>query len=230
VGAVVVVVLGGGTALGVAIHAHDNHDARRATSTGAASRRDATTTTVTTVPPTTTTVAQTTTVPGEVLPTACTPTTVAGGVYAVGDSVMLDTQQLLQECVSNIDVNAAVSRQWSDGETVLRQVMAGASPPAVVVVALGTNGPISTADFDTMMSILHGATRVVFVTVHVDRPWQDPVNAILVSGVARYPNAVLADWAGLAAAHPGWFYSDGTHLPINGAGAQALAGLIASKV
>jgi hypothetical protein len=231
VGAVVVVVVGGGTALGVSIHAHDTHDARRGTSTTAASLRDATTTTVTTVPPTTTTtVAPTTTVPGEVLPTACTPATVAGGAYAVGDSVMLDTQQLLQECLPNMDVNAAVSRQWSDGETVLRQVMAGASPPAVVVVALGTNGPISTADFDTMMSILHAATRVVFVTVHVDRPWQDPVNAVLVSGVARYPNAVLADWAGLAAAHPGWFYSDGTHLPINGAGAQALAGLIASKV
>jgi hypothetical protein len=97
-------------------------------------------------------------------------------------------------------------------------------------VALGTNGPITASDFDTMMADLAGVTRVVFVTVHVDQPWQDPVNAVLEAGVARYPNTVLADWAGLAAAHPEWFYSDGTHLPIGGPGAQALAALIATAV
>lgn len=160
----------------------------------------------------------------------CTPVTAPGGAYAVGDSVMLDAQQPLQQCVSNIQVNAAVSRQWSDGETILQEVMAGPAPPAVVVVALGTNGPITDADFDAMMSILQGASRVVFVTVHVDQPWQDQVNGVLASGVSRYPKAVLADWESLAAQHPEWFYSDGTHLPIGGPGAQALAALIASKV
>jgi hypothetical protein len=172
----------------------------------------------------------TTTLPTVGSTVSCTPVTVAGGAYAVGDSVMIDAQQQLQACVSGIQVNAAVSRQWSDGETILRAVMAGVSPPSVVVVALGTNGPITSAEFDTMMSILHGASHVVFVTVHVGRPWQDQVNSILASGVDRYPRAVLADWEGLAAQHPEWFYGDGTHLPINGAGAQALAALIASKV
>jgi len=176
--------------------------------------------------------APTSTAPNPVLPSTapCTPVTVPGGVYAVGDSVMIDAQGPLQGCVSNIQVNAAVSRQWSDGETILRQVMVGASPPSVVVVGLGTNGPITDSDFDTMMSILPGASRVVFVTVHVDRSWQAQVNGVLARGVARYPKAVLADWASLAAQHPEWFYSDGTHLPIGGPGAQALAALVASKV
>jgi len=143
---------------------------------------------------------------------------------------MIDAQQPLQGCVPNMQVNAAVSRQWSDGETILRSVMAAPSPPSVVVVGLGTNGPITSADFDAMMSVLQGASRVVFVTVHVDKPWQGPVNGVLASGVARYPKAVLADWESLAAQHPEWFYSDGTHLPIGGPGAQALAALVASKV
>ncbi len=168
--------------------------------------------------------------PVQSAPAPCTPVAVPGGAYAVGDSVMIDAQVPLQECVPNIQVNAAVSRQWSDGETILRGVMAGASPPSVVVVALGTNGPITAADFDAMMSILPGASRVVFVTVHVDRPWQNQVNGVLAGGVARYPKAVLADWESLAAQHPEWFYTDGTHLPIGGPGAQALAALIASKV
>ena len=74
-----------------------------------------------------------------------------------------------------------------------------------------------------MMAILGGASRVVFVNVHVDRPWQDPNNAVLANGATRYPNAVVADWATLAAQNPQWFGADGTHLAIDGPGADALA-------
>ena len=35
---------------------------------------------------------------------------------------------------------------------------------------------------------------------------------------------------GLAALHPAWFYSDGTHLPEFGPGAEALAALIAAAL
>ena len=70
-----------------------------------------------------------------------------------------------------------------------------------------------------MMSLLSGASRVVFVNVHVDRTWQDPNNTVLAAGVARDPNAVLVDWNTLASQNPGWLYSTATHLPINGPGA-----------
>jgi hypothetical protein len=143
---------------------------------------------------------------------------------------MLDYQQDLQQDVPGINVQAAVSRQWSDGETTLQQLKAAGQLGAVVVVALGTNGPIADSDFDAMMSILSGASRVVFVTVHVDQPWQDPNNGVLAAGVARYHNTVLADWNSLANQNPSWLYADGTHLPIDGPGAQALAALIASHV
>ena len=81
-----------------------------------------------------------------------------------------------------------------------------------------------------MMSILQGASRVVFVNVHVDRPWQDTNNAVLARGAARYPYVVVADWASLAARNPKWFGGDGTHLPINGPGAVALASLVATTL
>jgi hypothetical protein len=160
----------------------------------------------------------------------CTPVSVPGGVFAVGDSVMVDAAELLQRCMPNMEVDAAVSRQWSDGETVMRQVMARAARPAVVVVDLGTNGPIADADFNTMMQILAPAARVVFVTVHVDRSWQGQVNGVLARGVLRYPTAVLADWWAVSSPHPEWFYADGTHMPINGPGTQALADLITARV
>jgi len=191
-------------------------------STGARSAPRATTTTSTT---TTTT----TTVPAA--PSAATPLPpIPGGVYAVGDSVMVDAQGPLVADVSGIEVDAAVSRQWADGEPLVRAALARGISGAIVVF-LGTNGPLAPADFDAMMAAAQGARRVVFVTVHVDRPWQDPNNAVLAAGVARYPNAVLADWNALSTPHPEWFYAaDGTHMPIGGPGAQALASLIASKL
>ena len=154
----------------------------------------------------------------------------AGHVTAVGDSVMLDYQADLEADIPGVDVEAAVSRQWGTGEQILQELRSEGRLGSVVVVALGTNGPITNADFDSMMSILAGATRVVFVTIVVDKPWQNPNNDVLHSGVAGYPNAVIADWFSLETQNPGWVYSDGTHLPIGGAGAQALASLIASMV
>jgi len=111
---------------------------------------------------------------------------------------------------------------------VVGQLKAVGALGSIVVIDLGTNGPVTAVDFDDMMSLLAGVSRVVFVTVHVDRPWQDEVNEALTAGVARDPTAQLADWAALAAAHPEWFGPDGTHLPIDGPGAQALAALIAT--
>jgi hypothetical protein len=155
---------------------------------------------------------------------------VPGKVTAVGDSVLLDYQDPLKTDIPGIDVEAAVSRQWGTGETLLQQLKGSGQLGAEVIVALSTNGPIATADFDNMMTILQGASRVEFVNVHVDRPWQDPNNAVLAAGATRYKNVVIADWNALADQHPDWFGADGTHLAIDGAGADALASLVTSTL
>ncbi len=143
---------------------------------------------------------------------------------------MLDAQGDLEQDIPGIQVNAAVSRQWVDGEGLLAQLKAAGELGAVVVVGLGTNGPITSSDFAQMMTILSGASRIVFVTVHVDRPWQDQVNQVLEIGAEAYPRVVIANWDFFASENPSWFASDGTHLPIGGPGAQVLAQLIASDV
>jgi hypothetical protein len=185
----------------------------------AATRAEATTTTASTVPPPTTT----TTRPAG-------PGFNPGQVTAVGDSVMLDYQDPLKTTIPGINVDASVSRQWSEGEQILQTLKADGQLGGDVIVGLGTNGPITDADVDNMMTILGGASRVVFVNVHVDRPWQDPNNAVLASGATRYPNVVVADWATLAAQNPTWFGADGTHLAIDGTGADALAQLVATTL
>lgn len=159
------------------------------------------------------------------------PGLVAGHVTAIGDSVMIDQEPALQADIAGIDVEATVGFQWYQGVSLVSQLRTEGRLGSIVVIGLGTNGPISSADFDSMMAALSGVSRVVFINVHVDQPWQSQVNSTLAAGVLRYPKvAVLADWYSLAAANPSWFYSDGTHLPIGGPGAQALAALVASKV
>ena len=46
----------------------------------------------------------------------------------------------------------------------------------------------------------------------------------------RYKNVVVADWATLAAQNPQWFGADGTHLAVDGPGADALASLVATTL
>lgn len=208
-----------------------------------------TTTTPTTVPPTTTAPPPTTTTAPRPTttapPTTSVPTTapaaagalaapaagfVVGRVTIVGDSVLIDAQGPLEADIPGAVVDGAVSRQWVDGESVLSAAKAAGQLGAVVVIELGTNGPITSADMAAMMGIVSGASRVVLVTNHVPDWWQDPNNALMRAAAAQYPRVVVADWEALGAANPQWFYSDGTHLPIGGPGAQALARLIADAV
>ncbi len=151
-------------------------------------------------------------------------------VTAVGDSLMVDYQDPLKADIPGVNVDAAVGRQWAEGESILQSIKTEGRLGSEVVVGLGTNGPISDTDFDTMMSVLQGVSRVVFVNVHVDRPWQDSNNAVLALGATRYKNVVVADWATLAAQNPQWFGADGTHLAVDGPGADALASLVATTL
>ena len=164
--------------------------------------------------------------------TGVAPPFVRDEVTAIGDSVMLDYGTDLVHDLPryHVVVDAAVSRQFGAGIALAQQLRAEGQLGAVVVVALGTNGPVSPAEMSQMIGAVKGAARIVFVTVHVDRPWQAEVNAELRAAAAATPHAVLANWTSLANRHPGWFYSDGTHLPIGGPGAQALATVVSHAV
>jgi hypothetical protein len=79
-----------------------------------------------------------------------------------------------------------------------------------------------------MMRALGGVRRVVFVTVKEPRWWEGTVNSTLGAGVARWPNARLADWHAISWGHPSGFWADGIHL--TPAGAAAYARLVAGAM
>ena len=157
---------------------------------------------------------------------------VAGRVTAIGDSVLLDAKPDLVADIPGVDIEAAVSRQWVSGIALVQRLKAEDQLGAVVVVDLGTNGPISVGQFRAMMDVLAGASLVVLLTVHLPASysWANSVNAVIEAEVPRYRNARLADFNALADRHPQWFGPDGVHMPIGGTGAKAMAQLIATTI
>jgi lysophospholipase L1-like esterase len=151
-------------------------------------------------------------------------------VTAIGDSVMLGAADALAGTIGRdrTTVDAAESRQFSDGVAKIQQYKDSGELGDEVVVQLGTNGTIDPDDFQRMMQILKNTKRVVIINAKVPRPWEEEVNQVLGDGVKQYKNSVLVDWHRAGGDHPEWFYDDGLHLRPDGA--AAYAELVAAKV
>jgi hypothetical protein len=147
-------------------------------------------------------------------------------VTVVGDSVTIDAQPALEAAIPNCVVDAQVGEQWATGESALQQLRSEGQLGAIVVVALGTNGPVDAGQFAQMMSVLSGTSRVVVVTNHAPPSWEAQNNALFRSELSHYPTLRLADWDAAATSNPSWLYSDETHMPIGGVGAQGFALLV----
>jgi hypothetical protein len=151
--------------------------------------------------------------------------------YAIGDSVLIDAQDVLVRLVPKLRVNAVVSRQFSTGLQIVEHLRRTHRLTSRFVVFLGTNGPIVPSQFVQMLHELDICKRIVLVTLWVPtRGWMRPNNDLIRTGPRRSKHVVIADWTALARKHPGWFYADRVHLPIDGPGANALARLIARKL
>lgn len=151
-----------------------------------------------------------------------------GHVFAVGDSVMLGAARQLAQAIGDCEVDAAVSRQVRAATDILRRQRDAGTLGSVVIVHIGNNGPLHAAQFDELMQVLSGVTRVVVVNLKVPRAWEAPNNEVLRSAALRHPNMVLVDWYAASSARPDWLYRDGIHL--RPAGAKAYTALIVTHL
>ncbi len=144
-------------------------------------------------------------------------------VTAIGDSVMLGAQTALHRFVGDrLQMDANVSRHFTEGLDIVRQLHDAGQLGDEVIVHLGTNGSIPEDQLDEMMRLLSGVKRVVLVNTKVDRPWEQPDNDAIAAAVPRYPNAVLFDWYSAASQHPEYLVQDGIHLSNEGQGYYGL--------
>ncbi len=161
---------------------------------------------------------------GPAVSTTTVPPPAGQGVTAIGDSVMIDASQYLQQALPGIEIDAAVGQQLYQVQQVVPQLKAEGVVGNRLILELGTNGPYSADQLRTLINSLGPMRKIVLVNTRVPRPWQNQVNATIASVARSYPNATVVNWYADSAAGPQYFYPDGVHL--DPAGASYYASLI----
>jgi hypothetical protein len=162
------------------------------------------------------------------------PTTTTGppplgqGITAIGDSIMIDAAPYLQQLLPGIDIDAQVGQQLTQVQLAVPLLKSEGVVGTRLVLELGTNGPYTAAQLQTLVHSFGPMRKIVFVNIRVPRPWQQEVNNTIASVARHYPNARVVDWYDASATTPQYFYPDLVHL--DPAGARYYASLIADAV
>ena len=134
---------------------------------------------------------------------------------AIGDSVMLGAAGVLRE--RGYVVNAEKNRQLSGTLDFLRQLRDLGTFGDVLVVHLGTNGPIGAANLDEFLDIVSGVPLVVMLNVRGELTWRDSNNALLAAADGPDDNLIVIDWLTESQNCTGsCFADDGIHLSADG--------------
>jgi peptidoglycan/LPS O-acetylase OafA/YrhL len=144
-------------------------------------------------------------------------------ILAIGDSVLLASAPALHERFPGIAIDAVVARQMKDAPQLLREHAAVDGLRPVVVLALGTNGPVEIATLDEVREILGPDRELVLVTAQAPREWTEVVNANLAEYAARHRTVELCDWRAAIQPHLNLLAGDQIHPGVTGAELYASA-------
>ena len=145
------------------------------------------------------------------------PTATGDQIVAIGDSVMLAAAPELQAALPGIAIDAAVSRQMSDADELVAQLVASGGMRPVLVLGLGTNGWIDAATLDAVLELLPRETRLIVVNVQAPRDWTPEVNSILSDFARRERDVELCNWHDSIQPHLDVLASDDIHMGPAGA-------------
>lgn len=149
---------------------------------------------------------------GAVRPPAPSPTPISGGeVTAVGDSVMLAAAPSLYETLPGIRVDATVSRSSWAGPGIIDQLASSGQLGRYVVIALGTNGPISWDAYERIAQAAGPDRTLVLVNAYAPRDWIPGVNSDITAFAAAHPGTMIADWASAIDPHVDYLAGDRIH-------------------
>jgi len=142
-------------------------------------------------------------------------------VWIIGDSIAVAASNELAQAIPGVVIDAVAGRQFRQGPAVLEKMLTVGEGPDILIVALGTNGPVDDGHVDEIVA-LAGDARIVFVNVNVPRDWELEVNEALL-GAGRRHGATIVDWKTIAVADQSLLRSDGYHPSADGVGAWATA-------
>lgn len=153
-------------------------------------------------------------------------------VAAIGDSVMLGSSDSLRKELPGIYIDAKVSRYVGAGEGIAKKMQSEGRLGNVVLIGLGTNGPISgyyESDTKALLKYLGDKRQIFWVNVYCPGlEWQNSNNKYLEELAKTHKNIKIIDWYSLISKHPEWLAEDGIHP--NDEGVKAYAQLVRTSM
>ncbi|HET9896969.1 MAG TPA: acyltransferase family protein [Streptosporangiaceae bacterium] len=138
-------------------------------------------------------------------------------VIAIGDSVMLASASELAGAMPGIYIDAQVSRAMIAGVVLVQDLAASKRLRQVLVVGLGTNGPITLDQISQLRAAIGPSRWLLLVNTFVPRSWESEVNTTIKAAARRYPNVLMINWHNAIEHHTNLLWSDGIHpMPIGG--------------
>jgi hypothetical protein len=127
-------------------------------------------------------------------PSATQPQVLGRQVTAIGDSVMAAGAMALAAVLPGSYIDAKPDRQMPAGLDIVRNLADTGRLRPIVVLGLGTNYIITTAQLNQLMQLLGPQRKLVLINTYVPDSWSKQVNATIAAYLRVHPNIVLADW------------------------------------
>ncbi|WP_189296483.1 acyltransferase family protein [Streptomyces albospinus] len=134
-----------------------------------------------------------------------------GKVSAIGDSVMTAAAPALKAKFPDIHVDAKIGRQLTAAPQEVNTLEKQGELGDTVVIGLGANGTGGVPDLQAAIDAIGPGRRIVLVTCHVPRSWQDSVNRAIGTVAARNRHVAVADWNKAITGHEVLLGDDGVH-------------------
>lgn len=134
-------------------------------------------------------------------------------VTAIGDSVMADASQDIQEIMPHAYVDAEVGRQGSTTPAVIKDLKAKGQLQKNVILNLGTNGAMDSQTINDILTAIGKDHQVYWITPHVPtRDWEQTVCDQIKQAAKQNTNVHVIDWNQAANGHTEWFAQDKVHM------------------
>lgn len=144
----------------------------------------------------------------------------------VGDSVSLAAVEDFQAAFPAGLINAQVSRQFSVGIEIVKQLKEEDRLGKTIVLALGTNGYPQNLQED--LEQIGPDFEIYLLTIKAPVAHESKLNEAILQAAQDKPNVHVIDWHEYSLNHNEWFWNDATHLRPEGS--KALVDFVRSII
>jgi hypothetical protein len=132
-------------------------------------------------------------------------------VTAIGDSVMNASTLALADVLPGIYIDAKPDREMPAGLDIARALARDGRLRPVVVMGLGTNYIVTTAQLQELMQLIGPHRKLVLINTYVPDGWSKQVNATEAAFIRQHPSITLADWFETIRSRPYLLWPDQVH-------------------